>query len=322
MQRRLVYLGLGIALALGGIAWRGNRVRTMNGTAAPLPLASGQTGSGSAIQATMVGHEFRQDDSPEIAAAPDGSLWVAWLSFAGDRDDVAIRHYKDGKWSSLLWVPGSSGDNWLPQVGVDSSNRVWAVWSQQLDGNWDLYARRFDPATEEWGTLERLTSDPLPDINPRLASNGKGGLSVVWQGFRGASSNIFLKTLTGDTWSDEVRITNRDADDWEPAAAYDSRGAIWVAYDSYKNGNYDIFLSKVVNGAADGAEIGVATSPLFDARATVAVDTQDRVWVAWEQGGANWGKDQGYEIRKNEPGVPLGGHRVPRIRCYVNGQWE
>ena len=45
------------------------------------------------ITATAVGHEFRQDDWPAIAAAPDGSLWVAWLSFVGDRDDVAIRHY-------------------------------------------------------------------------------------------------------------------------------------------------------------------------------------------------------------------------------------
>ncbi|MEO7143797.1 MAG: hypothetical protein ABI165_09885, partial [Bryobacteraceae bacterium] len=322
MPRRLLYLVLAIAMALGGIAWRSNRGRAMNLAAAPLPTAQGQTGGGIAINATMVGHEYRQDDSPEIAASSDGSMWAAWLSFAGDRDDVGIRHYKDGKWSSLLWVPGTSGDNWLPQVGVDASNRVWVVWSQQLAGNWDLYARRFDPAPQEWGPLQRLTSDPLPDINPRLASNGKGGLAVVWQGFRGTSSNVFLKTLTGDTWSNEVRVTNRDADDWEPAAAYDSRGAIWIAYDSYKNGNYDVFLSKVSGAAVDGPEISVATTALFDARATVAVDTSDRVWVAWEQGAPNWGKDNGYEVRKNQPGVPLGGHRAPRIRCYVNGEWK
>src|SRR5579872_172377 len=322
MRRRISYLVLTIALALGGIAWRSSHSRAMNASAAPLPAALGQTGSGSTIEATMVGHQFRQDDLPQIASSPDGSLWVTWLSWVGNRDDVAIRHRKDGKWSSLLWVPGTSGDNWLPQVGVDASNRVWAVWSQQLDGNWDLYARRFDPAAQAWGSLERLTSDPLPDINPRLASNGKGGLAVVWQGFRGTASNIFLKTLEGDKWGGEVRITNRNADDWEPAAAFDSKGNIWIAYDSYKNGNYDIFLSKVANGAVEGAEMGVATTPRFEARATIAADTQDRVWVAWEEGAPNWGKDQGYEIRATEPGVPLGGHRDPRIRCYVNGEWK
>lgn len=101
------------------------------------------------ILATAVGHEYRQDDMPSIAAAPDGSLWVAWLSFAGDRDDVALRRCQDGKWSNLHWVPATGGDNWLPQVMVDVANRPWAVWSGQVNGNWDIYARRFDPAKQE-----------------------------------------------------------------------------------------------------------------------------------------------------------------------------
>src|SRR5437879_12962439 len=88
---------------------------------------------GAQINSTAVGHQFRQDDWPSIASAPDGSLWIAWLSFVGDRDDVVIRHYKDGKWGNLQWVPGTSGDSFLPQVAVDASNRVWAVWSQMVE---------------------------------------------------------------------------------------------------------------------------------------------------------------------------------------------
>src|SRR3989475_10830357 len=109
------------------------------------------------IHSTAVGHQFRQDDWPAIASAPDGSMWVAWLSFVGDRDDVVIRHYKDKQWSNLQWVPNTSGDAWLPQVAVDAQNRVWVLWSQQVNGNWDIYARRFDPARQEWTGLERLS---------------------------------------------------------------------------------------------------------------------------------------------------------------------
>ena len=120
------------------------------------------------IKATAVGHEFRQDDWPSIAASPDGSLWVTWLSYVGERDDLAIRHYKDGQWSNLQWVPNTSGDNWMPQAGVDAQNRVWVVWPQQVNGNWDIYARRYDPAKQEWSALERLSSDPGSDSNIRL----------------------------------------------------------------------------------------------------------------------------------------------------------
>ncbi len=274
------------------------------------------------MSAVAVGHEYREDDLPSIAAAPDGSIWAAWLSFAGNRDDVAIRHHEHNEWSNIQWVPGTSGDSWLPQVAVDGSNRVWAVWSQQVGGNWDIYARRFDPGRQQWGAMERLSNDPLPDINPRVWSDGKGKAVVVWQGFRGKNSNIFLRRLDENGWSPEVRVTNRAANDWDPAVAMDSAGTAWVAYDSYKNGNYDVFLSRVSGGRLDGPEMAVAATPRLEARASVAVDAADRVWVAWEAGEPNWGKDTGYIIRTAEPGAVLGGFREPRIRCYQKTQWR
>jgi hypothetical protein len=282
---------------------------------------------GGTVNAIPVGHEYRQDDLPSIAASPDGTMWVAWLSFNGDRDDVAIRAYKKGVWENLQWVPGTSGDSWLPHVAVDPSNRVWVVWSQQVAGNWDLYARQFDPATESWSALHKLTSDPLPDINPFVWSDGKGGAAIVWQGFRRhappstrASCNIFLRTLEGDAWSEEIRVTNREANDWEPTIALDRSGTAWVAYDSYKNGRYDIYLTPVRGGQA-GAEVAVAATPRFDARASVAIDTAERVWVAWESGHENWGKDFGRILGDHQVGVPLGGFREFKIRCYDHGAW-
>ena len=35
------------------------------------------------------------------------------------------------------------------------------------------------PAAQDWGPLERLTSDPFPDIHPRLASDGKGHFALA-----------------------------------------------------------------------------------------------------------------------------------------------
>lgn len=284
-------------------------------------LAAAGAAPAQEITHQSVGHEFRQDDMPALAASPDGSLWVAWVSWVGDRDDVVLRHWKDGAWKNLHWVPGTSGDSWMPQVAVDASNRVWVVWTQQESGNWDLYARRFDPLAQEWGGLQRLSSHPLPDINPRVAGDGRGGFAVVWQGFRGGHSNIFARSFDGEGWSSEIRVTERAANDWEPAASFDSSGALWVAYDSYQNGNYDVFLKRIADGKP-GEEITVAATPRFEARPTVTVDTAGRVWVAWEAGAPNWGKDQGYVIRRDQPGAPLGGPREPRVRVREGGAWR
>ncbi|MBI3469764.1 MAG: hypothetical protein HY013_00225, partial [Candidatus Solibacter usitatus] len=277
--------------------------------------------NGGPLQAVAYGHEFRQDDWPAVAASPDGSVWAAWLSFDNGRDDLAIRRYQNGKWGNLMWVPGTSGDSWMPQIAVDARNRVWVVWSQMEEGNWDLYARRFDPAIQQWGRRERLTSHPLPDIHPRLAAGSKGRFSVAWQSFRDRHSNIFLIEFDGGKFSPEIRVTNHAANDWFPSVAIDSRGAAWLAYDSYRNGSYDVFLSRVENGKTV-EEITVAASPMMETQASVAVDSMDRVWVAWEAGMPFWGKDFGYVFRERATGKPLGDFREARLRCWAGGQWR
>ena len=271
---------------------------------------------------TMAGTEMKEDDVPSIAAAPDGSLWLAWLAYSDRRDEIAIRQWKDGRWGNMRYLPNTSGDVWLPQAGVDAAGRLWVVWSQMLDGNWDLYARGYDSDEQAWGPQVRLTDHPLPDINPRMASDGLGGLAVAWQGFRGRHSNIYLRTYSDVAgWSgDAIQVTGRPANDWEPAVAFDSAGTIWVAYDSYANGNYDVFLTGIREGVVAVPEIAVAKTGSYEAKTTVAVDSEDRVWVAWEAGGANWGKDTGFNIRPRQPGVVIGADREVRIAAYAGGR--
>ena len=289
-----------------------------------LVVAWSAQGSPAAAQAladvTMVGSQMREDDLPTLAAGADGSLWLAWLAYADRRDEILIRQWKEGTWGNMRYMPNTSGDVWLPQAGVDGDGRLWVAWTQMLDGNWDLYARSYNPGSQAWGRMVRLTDHPLPDINPRMATDGRGGLALVWQGFRGKHSGIFLKTFTSAAgWSEPVQVTRHAANSWEPAAAFDSGGTIWVAYDSYANGNYDVFLAGVRDGAVAVPEIAIAASGRYEAKATVAVDDGDRVWVAWESGGANWGKDTGFNIRPRQPGVVIGADREVNIAAYAAG---
>ena len=282
-----------------------------------------------------VGTELRSDDLPDIAGAADGSLWVVWMSHSDRRDEISLRQYREGTWSNVVMVPGGSGDVWLPQVAVDAENRPWVIWSARRNDNWDLFARRFDPEAESWGELLQLTDHRLPDINPHLTSRD-GRFALVWQGFRGRESDIFLRTYSDGTWSEPAEVSGRPGNDWNPVAAIDSRGAAWVAYDSYRNGNYDVFLVAMQDGEFATEEMAVAKTPLFEARTSVAVDPEDRVWVAWESGGANWGKDNGYNYRYSlpdsrtelpcgtcfGPGLMLSAEREVHVRVFSGGRLQ
>ena len=250
-------------------------------------------------------------------------MWLAWLAYSDGRDDIALRHRVDGTWGNLQYVPNTSGDSWHPQIAVDVDNRAWVVWTQQVQGNWDIYARRFDPGSQSWSALRRLTDHPLPDINPRVGSDTKGRIAVVWQGFRNRAANIYLRMIDGsessryrDDWSPAVAVTEREANEWDPAVAIDSSGTAWVAYDSYKNGNYDVYLTGVSNGLPVGPEIAIAQTARFEAAPRLPSTGWTGFGWPYESGGAGWGKDTGYKIRERQPGVELGGARQSRIRCY------
>ena len=235
-----------------------------------------------------------EDDYPSIAMGKDSRVWAVWQSYFQDQDEVRLAKHEDN-WRTYTTLPGVSGDVWRPQVAVGPEQKPTVVWSQQVEGNFDLYARTLDPVAQTWSKMLRLSSHPNPDIDHHLISDDSGNLWVVWQGFHGDNSDIFLPRQDGSGWSEELRVTAAPANDWEPRIAVNSSGKAYIVWDTYRNGNYDIYLRSFENGAL-GPEVPVADTPRFEAHPTVAVDGQDQVWVAWDEAGPNWAKDYGPTI--------------------------
>ncbi len=116
-----------------------------------------------------------------------------------------------------------------------------------------------------------------------------------------------------------------------------------MAWDSYENGNYDVFLRRFHDGEAE-AVVPIGTLKAFEARPSLAVDPQDRVWIAYEMGGPNWGKDFGRVVPQSAPpadpnaqggraaarrrlagdgvGIPLYQNRRVVLKCYADGRLQ
>ena len=314
-------------VVLTGTASPGSRVRvvTNHGTFS-FPLSDLKLGEqveflGGAARverlpdAVKLTQDSQDDDYPSIAVSGDSTVSAVWQSYGGQQDEVRISKH-DGAWRTFTRLPGASGDVWRPQVALDARDRPTVMWSQQVKGNFDLYARTLDENSNTWLKTVRLSSHPYPDIDHHLISDHRGHLWVVWQGFRGDNSDIFLRHFSGSGWSEEVRLTEHPANDWEPRVSVDNHGKAYVVWDTYRNGNYDVYMRTYQRGNL-GPVVPVADTPRFEAHASVAVDRQGRVWVAWDESGPNWGKDRGVTIDpewrgntrdeslKHSPGVRL-----------------
>ncbi|MEK7404958.1 MAG: hypothetical protein AAB225_07605 [Acidobacteriota bacterium] len=288
--------------------------------------------------------KLAEDDDPALLRTRDGSYWLAWVAYrtrerdgynVTGADEVMVARSPDGRtWSRPVAIT-SPGDHFRVALGEDGRGHIWCVYGLQKEtesGNFDLYARVFEGG--KWSEEQQLTRSPMPDVFHRVASDQQGNLYLVWMGFRGppAQSEILMRVRTAEGWSEELNVSASPEDDWEPAvAARDGRA--WVAWDAYRGrSGYDLLLRPWANGAL-GPATEVSATPFAEMRADVAVDGAGRVWISWEEGGPNWGKDTGYQNPKHRIRLRQGGseiygpansvkalYRRPRVAVLAGGQ--
>ena len=261
--------------------------------------------------------DTRSDDFPDIVTNPldRSEVWMTWASFDGYRDEVRLARFDNDeeRWGTWTQVPGVSGDVWKPRLAFDATGRIWIVWSQQADGNFDLYARWYDGNI--FGSLHRLTNAPQSDFDQDVAFRD-GTIHIAWQAFRGKQSDIYYMAYANGAWGEEILVSASPRNDWEPAVAVDSQGTAIVAWDTYDKGRYDVLMRRIKDGRR-GPVIEVAATERLEARPDLAVGRDDRVWVSYEAGRVNWAKDQGrLDPVGTAPGYPIYDLRGVEIAAY------
>lgn len=314
---------------LDRLTW-GQRVVRLNGhvRAEALPIVE-----------TLAASEF-EEDFPAAALSSDGTAYVVYIAHehvgpkvlgrlntypesmdmfrpTGGGDQLLLIWNKIG-WSSPTVLTEKGLDLWRPAVAVGGDGTAHVVWSQNCNGNWELFHRTFHP-DRQLGELERLTRRRGSDINVRATRAADGTVWIAWQGWKDGDFQIYAQPLDGR--SDPIELGQKGANEWNPDIAADGSGRVFVAFDTYAKGNYDVRLAMIdaVNRKVVAIQ-PVADSPRFEANAAVACDNSGRVWVAWEQRGENWGKDQGAHYRLE--GIPQPGTRLYTTAEVHLGWWD
>jgi hypothetical protein len=197
-------------------------------------------------------------------------------------------------------------------------DNIWVAWSEKVEGNQDIYFTKI--SGDKVGEISRLTNAAGPDIHPALTSN-ENGVWIAWQGYREGSFDILYANLLEPS---KQKIAGKtSANEWEPSIASDSKGNIAIAWDTYTKGDYDVYYALINKDEKVEKEGHVAASLDFEARPSLVFDNEDRLWVAYELAGKNWGKDNGshYFIKNVEETEGLFERRSIRVVCIDNGEF-
>jgi hypothetical protein len=258
-----------------------------------------------------------ENDEPSIAASPSGAVSVAWVGYRDRADRVFLRTLTGATWSAEEEVSPQAGDIFRCSAVSGAGDSTWVFWSQRKEQTWQIWGR--EKRQGSWRGAQ-LISGAGTNTFHRAASNPRGEIAVVWQSFREGQSDIYLRVLRAGAWSAEIKLSESKANDWEPAVAVASDGSVHAAWDSYDKGNYDIFYRSWREGQASPVR-AVTTSPNFQAHASIAVDAQNRPWIAWNESGVNWGKDQGFLIPV-PLSVPLHQERWLGLVMWDGKEWR
>jgi hypothetical protein len=293
-----------------------------------------------------------EDDYPAAAKSKDGTTWLAYVAYQpgrpivlervkagnfeelepkGNGDQILLRRFDGKVWQPPLDVTGEGLRIWRPTVAVDGKGDVWVAWSQQIDGNWDIFYRRYTPPAKDgdagkWSEIVRLTRAAGTDFHVVAATDAAGTVWLAWQAWRDNNFDILLSApVEGHPWKEPRSISRSAANDWTPAIATDSHGRVYVAWDTYDKGNYDVRLFTLNKDDKEGKTTVVADSPRFEARPHLVCDKRDRLWIAYEEGDEQWGKDYGdrqpqrHDLPKNL-GFGLYNNRTVQVKCLTEGK--
>jgi hypothetical protein len=117
------------------------------------------------------------DVGPQLATAPDGTVYVAWQAWRDGQADVLLTTLSD---PSRTWdLSADPANDWGPSLAIDPSGMVHVAFDSYRNGNYDIFLRK--DATSADGTLVAVADSPRFEARPSLAIDRQGRAWVAYE---------------------------------------------------------------------------------------------------------------------------------------------
>ncbi len=156
----------------------------------------------------------------------------------------------------------------------------------------------YDRSSWKWTTTEVVSTESTSDCDiyypASIASDSEGNIHVAWADetnylSAGTDMDIFYKrwNITTSSWTTtEVISTESSSDSKSPSLAVDLSGNIHVSWDDVIGSDRDIFYKRwnASTSSWDSIEVVSTESGSSSRYTSMAVDSLENVYVAWEDG--------------------------------------
>jgi predicted neuraminidase len=224
--------------------------------------------------------------SSAIAVDASGKLHVIWQDNTPGNFEIYYKKSPDGggNWTSQKRITFTSGDSHNPDITVDASGYLHAVWKDDTSGKYMVYYIKSKDGGATWTESKRLTWTSGNSENPAIGDDSSGNLHVVLQDNTPGNYEIDYKQSTdgGAAWTANKRLTWTAGTSEAPVIGVDSTGYLHVAWVDSTPGNTEIYHKKSTDGGATwGANRRLTYNSVGSYSPDIAADTSSRVHLVW-----------------------------------------
>lgn len=247
------------------------------------------------------GSNFRVNDDvgtsyqyyPVVAKDGSGNFVIAWADYRSGADIYAQRYSFDGTPAgSNFKVNDDVGSfiQYYPAVTADNSGNFVITWMDNRDGNYDIYAQRFNVSGNPLGANFKVNDDAgtLDQRYPAIGGDGGGNFVVTWVDNRDIISDIYAQRYhsagipQGSNF--EVNDDDKTATQVTPAIAKDDSGKFVIVWEDHRYDLGDVYLQRY-SGASipSGSNLKVNNDggTTIQAQPVVAMNGSGNCVVTW-----------------------------------------
>jgi hypothetical protein len=118
------------------------------------------------------------DSFHRAAAAPDGTVFVAWQSFRGGHSDIYLRARGRDGWAPEVRMSESPANDWEPAVAAGPDGTAYVAWDTYDRGDYDVWFRSWRAG--ELSPVRKITTGPRFQAHAAVAVDGQGRPWVAW----------------------------------------------------------------------------------------------------------------------------------------------
>jgi hypothetical protein len=187
--------------------------------------------------------------NPSVSVS-GSNVYVVWTDSRDNNFETYFKRSTDGglTWGTDTRLSNNIWGSYSPCAAVSGSN-IYVAWSDNRDGNYEIYCRISSDGGSTWGAEARLTNASGDSQNPSVAVSNSA-VHITWVDYRNGNQEIYYnRSINGGvSWETDTRLTNDPAGSFAPSIALSGSIVHIIWYDNRISRNDEIYYKRNPNG--------------------------------------------------------------------------